>query len=143
MAEAKANDLDCLVEAVYYEARSEGIIPKIAVANVILQRVKDNRYPSTICEVVHQGQKRNGRMIRNKCQFSYYCDGRKERVKDYTSLLEVLDVASLVLEGVLLERTQGATHYHAYYVKPRWSSKKRFKNLGRVGAHIFYVDKGK
>jgi len=143
MAEAKANDLDCLVEAVYYEARSEGIIPKIAVANVILQRVKDNRYPSTICEVVHQGKKRNGRMIRNKCQFSYYCDGRKERVKDYTSLLEVLDVASLVLEGVLLERTQGATHYHAYYVKPRWSSKKRFKNLGRVGAHIFYVDKGK
>ena len=142
MAEAKANDLDCLVEAVYYEARSEGIIPKIAVANVILQRVKDKRYPSTICEVVHQGQKRNGRMIRNRCQFSYYCDGKKEKVKDYTSLLEVLDVASLVLEGVLLERTQGATHYHAYYVKPRWSSKKRFKNLGRVGAHIFYVDKG-
>ena len=142
MAEAKANDLDCLVEAVYYEARSEGIIPKIAVANVILQRVKDKRYPSTICEVVHQGQKRNGRMIRNRCQFSYYCDGKKEKIKDYTSLLEVLDVASLVLEGVLLERTQGATHYHAYYVKPRWSSKKRFKNLGRVGAHIFYVDKG-
>ena len=69
--------------------------------------------------------------------------GKKERVKDYTSLLEVLDVASLVLEGVLLERTQGATHYHAYYVKPRWAIKtKRFKNLGRVGAHIFYVDKG-
>lgn len=139
---SKANDLDCLVEAVYYEARSEGIIPKIAVANVILQRVKDKRYPSTICEVVHQGKKRNGRMIRNRCQFSYYCDGKKERVKDYTSLLEVLDVASLVLEGVILERTQGATHYHAYYVKPRWSSKKSFKNLGRVGAHIFYLDKG-
>ena len=139
---SKANDLDCLVEAVYYEARSEGIIPKIAVANVILQRVKSKQYPSTICEVVHQGKHRNGRMIRNRCQFSYYCDGKKEKVKDYTSLLEVLDVASLVLEGVLLERTQGATHYHAYYVKPRWSIKKRFKNLGRVGAHIFYIDKG-
>ena len=133
----------CLVEAIYYEARSENIISKIAVANVILQRVKDKRYPSTICEVVHQGKKRNGRMIRNSCQFSYYCDGKEERIKDYTSLLEVLDVASLVLEGVLLERTQGATHYHAYYVKPRWSIKtKRFKNLGRVGAHIFYIDKG-
>ena len=139
---SKANDLDCLVEAVYYEARSEGVIPKIAVANVILQRVKSKRYPSTICEVVHQGKHSNGRIIRNKCQFSYYCDGKKERVKDYTSLIEVLDVASLVLEGVLLERTQGATHYHAYYVKPRWSINKRFKNLGRVGAHIFYLDKG-
>ena len=54
-----------------------------------------------------------------------------------------MDVASLVLEGILLERTQGATHYHAYYVKPRWAIKtKRFKNLGRVGAHIFYIDKG-
>ena len=139
---SKSNDLDCLVEAVYYEARSEGIVPKIAVANVILQRVKSKKYPSTICEVVHQGKHNNGRIIRNKCQFSYYCDGKKERVKDYTSLLEVLDVASLVLEGVLLERTQGATHYHAYYVKPRWSGSKRFKNLGRVGAHIFYLDKG-
>ena len=139
---SKSNDLDCLVEAVYYEARSEGIIPKIAVANVILQRVKSKQYPSTICGVVHQGKHRNGRMIRNKCQFSYYCDGKKEKVKDYTSLLEVLDVASLVLEGVLLERTQGATDYHAYYVKPRWSGSKRVKNLGRVGAHIFYIDKG-
>ena len=140
---SKANDLDCLVEAIYYEARSENLISKIAVANVILQRVKDKRYPSTICKVVHQGKKINGRMIRNRCQFSYYCDGKEERIKDYTSLLEVLDVASLVLEGVLLERTQGATHYHAYYVKPRWAiKKKRFKNLGRVGAHIFYLDKG-
>ena len=50
---SKSNDLDCLVEAVYYEARSEGVIPKIAVANVILQRVKSKKYPSTICEVVH------------------------------------------------------------------------------------------
>ena len=143
LAEAKANDLDCLIEAIYYEARSEKLIPKIAVANVILQRVKDKRYPSTICGVVHQGKKRNGRMIRNRCQFSYYCDGKEEKIKDYTSLLEVMDVASLVLEGILLERTQGATHYHAYYVKPRWAIKtKRFKNLGRVGAHIFYIDKG-
>jgi len=135
---SKANDLDCLVEAVYYEARSEGIIPKIAVANVILQRVKDKRYPSTICEVVHQGKKRNGRMIRNRCQFSYYCDGKKERVKDYTSLLEVLDVASLVLEGVLLERTQGATHYHASYVSPSWTNS--MERLEQIGTHIFYVD---
>ena len=72
---SKANDVDCLVEAIYYEARSEKLIPKIAVANVILQRVKDKRYPSTICGVVHQGKKKNGRMVRNRCQFSYYCDG--------------------------------------------------------------------
>ena len=139
---SKANDLDCLIEAVYYEARSEGTIPKIAVANVILQRVKDVRYPNTICEVVHQGKHRNGRIIRNKCQFSYYCDGKKEKEKDYTSLLDVVNIADLVLEGILLERTLGATHYHAYYVRPRWAMKKRFKELARVGSHIFYIDKG-
>ena len=59
---SKSNDLDCLVEAVYYEARSEGVIPKIAVANVILQRVKSKQYPSTICEVVHQGKHSRGRI---------------------------------------------------------------------------------
>jgi len=142
-SKASEYDIECMVEAIYHEARSERFIDQIAVGNVILQRVKDKRYPNTVCDVVHQAKKWKGKLIRNKCQFSYYCDGKKEKVKDYTSLLEVLDVASLVLEGVLLERTQGATHYHAYYVKPRWAIKtKRFKNLGRVGAHIFYIDKG-
>ena len=140
---AKADEFNCLVEAVYHEARSEDLIPMLAVANVILTRKESSNFPDTICKVVHQGRYWKGNPIRDKCQFSYFCDGKEERIKDYTSLLEVLDVASLVLEGVLLERTQGATHYHAYYVKPRWSiKKKRFKNLGRVGAHIFYVDKG-
>lgn len=140
---SKANDLDCLVEAVYYEARSEGIIPKIAVANVILQRVKDKRYPSTICDVVHQGKKRNGRMIRNKCQFSYYCDGKSEKFKELDALLEVIDTSELILNGVMLEQTIGATHYHTFHVSPHWSHSPTFIKLGRVGSHIFYLDKRK
>ncbi len=137
---SKANNLECLVEAVYHEARSEGEVPQIAVANVILQRVKDERYPNTVCEVVHEGKYYGDKIIRNRCQFSYYCDGKDEKYKDSKSLLQVLNIASLVLEGVLLEQTMGATHYHAYYVKPHWSYSDDFKNLGRVGSHIFYID---
>ena len=137
---SKANGLDCLVEAVYYEARSENMISQIAVANVILQRVKDDRYPSTICEVVHQAKKWNGKIMRNKCQFSYYCDGKSEKMRDYAALLRSVNISSLVLQGVMLYKTMGATHYHAYYVRPYWTLKKRFKKLGRVGSHIFYID---
>ena len=140
---SKANGLDCLVEAVYHEARSENMISQIAVANVILQRVRDDRYPDEICEVVHQAKKWKGRIIRNKCQFSYYCDGKAERMKDYASLVRAVNLSSLVLQGVMLYKTMGATHYHAYYVRPYWAMKKRFKKLGRVGSHIFYIDKGK
>ena len=140
---SKANGLDCLVEAVYYEARSENMISQIAVANVILQRVKDDRYPSTICEVVHQSKKWNGKIMRNKCQFSYYCDGKAEKMRDYAALVRSVNISTLVLQGVMLYKTMGATHYHAYYVRPFWTLKDRFKKLGRVGSHIFYVDKGK
>ena len=140
---SKANGLDCLVEAVYYEARSENMISQIAVANVILQRVKDDRYPSTICEVVHQAKKWNDKIIRNKCQFSYYCDGKDEKMRDYSALVRSVNISSLVLQGVMLYKTMGATHYHAYYVRPYWTLKKRFKKLGRVGSHIFYIDKYK
>ena len=139
---SKANGLDCLVEAVYHEARSENMIAQIAVANVVLQRVRDKRYPDTICEVVHQAEKWKGRIVRNRCQFSYYCDGKTEKMKDYASLMRSVNISSLVLQGIMLYRTMGATHYHAYYVRPYWAMKKRFKKLGRVGSHIFYIDKG-
>ena len=78
----KASELNCLVEAVYYEARSEPLIAQLAVANVVLERVRDERFPNTICEVVHQGRyNRKGHPIRHKCMFSYWCDGKPERMK--------------------------------------------------------------
>ena len=85
-ARSSEYDIECMVEAIYHEARSEGFVAQIAVGNVILQRVKDKRYPNTVCGVVHQAKKWKGKLIRNKCQFSYYCDGKSENYKELDAL---------------------------------------------------------
>jgi len=142
-SKASEYEIECMVEAIYHEARSEGFVAQIAVGNVILQRVKDKRYPNTVCDVVHQAKKWKGKLIKNKCQFSYYCDGKSEKFKELDALLEVIDTSELILNGVMLEQTIGATHYHTFHVSPHWSHSPTFIKLGRVGSHIFYLDKRK
>ena len=138
---SKANETKCLVEAVYYEARSESLMAQLSVANVILERVFDNRFPNTICGVVHQGKhNKRGQPIRYKCMFSYWCDGKPERMKNIRALQKAIEVSDLALQGVFVKSTLGATHYHATYVKPAWSRSDNFKYLGRMGRHLFYVD---
>ena len=74
-----AEALVCLALNVYYEARSQSIVEQIAVAQVVINRVNDDRYPDTICEVVKQGEKNtDGTMKEDRCQFSWYCDGAKD-----------------------------------------------------------------
>ena len=137
---SKADELACLSEAVYFEARSESFIAQLAVANVVLERVKNNNYPDTICEVVRQGKYINGQPIRDKCHFSYWCDGKPERIKNIKAYKEAIDAASLAMQGVKVDITLGATHYHANYVDPYWSKNPTFIYLGAIGTHIFYVD---
>ena len=137
----KAGELNCLVEAVYYEARSEPFIAQLAVANVVLERVRDERFPSTICEVVHQGRyNKKGQPIRHKCMFSYWCDGKPERMKEIVALKTAISVSEMAINGVIVEATLGATHYHATYVRPHWRSSHTFMELGQLGRHIFYLD---
>ena len=69
-AEAKPTELECLTEAVYFEARGESFVGQLAVANVILQRVRDYRFPPTVCEVVHAGRYWEGNPIRNRDFFA-------------------------------------------------------------------------
>ena len=131
--------LNCLVEAVYHEARSESFTGQLAVANVIIERANLSKFPNTICKVVHAGKYWKGNIVRNKCAFSYYCDGKKE----WSSIeKEALDtayhVSSLALDGVTLLSTLGATHYHASYVSPSWTN--NMERLEQIGTHIFYVD---
>ena len=71
-------DLNCLALNIYFEARSEPLDGKLAVGHVVLNRAADKRYPNKICEVVKQG----GEKRRNKCQFSWWCDGRSDRPRD-------------------------------------------------------------
>ena len=128
----------CLVEAVYFEARSETFASKLAVANVILERMYDKTFPNSVCEVVKQGMYWEGNPVRNKCQFSYWCDGKTERMRNIKALEEVVKVVNMALDGVLLRDTLGATHYHAVYVSPKWAMADNFVLLAIVGEHVFY-----
>jgi spore germination cell wall hydrolase CwlJ-like protein len=135
---AKADERICLVEAVYFEARSETFMGKLAVVNVILERMHDKSFPNTICGVVKQGRYWEGNPIRNKCQFSYWCDGKSESMHNIKALEEVIKVVQLALSGVSLRNTLGATYYHAVYVSPSWATSKEFVFMDTIGKHVFY-----
>jgi|11_taG_2_1085331.scaffolds.fasta_scaffold30823_4 spore germination cell wall hydrolase CwlJ-like protein len=132
-------ELKCLVEAVYHEARSESFTGQLAVANVIIERANLSKFPNTICKVVHAGKYWKGNIVRNKCAFSYYCDGKKEWSSIEKEALDTAyQVSALALDGVTLMSTLGATHYHASYVSPSWTN--NMERLQQIGTHIFYVD---
>ena len=128
----------CLAQNVYYEARGSNRADRIAVADVVLNRVQHTYYPNTICGVVHQGkQYASGQMIRNKCQFSWYCDGKA----DVPTNAEAWERSRKLARDIYLHKayigiTEGATHYHANYVKPKW--RLSLDRTTRVGSHIFY-----
>ena len=127
----------CLATAVYFEARSEPEQGQRAVAAVILNRVKAPNYPSSICGVVYQGASHL-----NACQFSFACDGKSDLPRAGQAWEKALAVATLALtgeNGMADEESRmaaTATHYHADYVKPRWS--KSLNRLTKIGHHIFY-----
>lgn len=128
----------CLALNIYFEARGSNLADKAAVADVVLNRVKDARYPGSPCQVVYQGkQDSNGNMIRHKCQFSWYCDGKHDRPLDEDRWSEAQNIAWAVMQwGQFRGITEGATHYHATYVSPRWA--KDLQIVGRIGAHVYY-----
>lgn len=121
----------CLKEALYFEARGETVRGIFGVAEVILNRVDDARYPDTVCGVVNQG---TGAKFR--CQFTYTCDGRPENMNDDRAKALVGKVARLMLDGTSRGLTKGATHYHTKSVKPKWS--KVFPRTTTIGYHHFY-----
>jgi len=137
-AEEEQNNFDCLVEAIYYEARNQTFISQLAVANVIMERVRAKSFPSTICQVVHEGRKWKGNMVKHACEFSYYCDGKNENMKERNAIIHAMEVAELAMQGGLVEDVAGATHYHATYVYPYWADSMLY--LGQVGHHRFYVE---
>lgn len=125
-------DRRCLAEAVYFEARGEPEEGQIAVAQVVLNRVRNPAYPDSICNVVYQNKN-----WRNRCQFSFACTGQRLTIREQTAWKRALKVADAVLSGrAWIDPVGGATHYHANYVHPRWS--RRMQKLDAVGDHIFY-----
>lgn len=126
----------CLAQAVYFEARGESVAGQRAVAHVVLNRVKDRRYPQTVCGVVFQNEH-----LKNRCQFSFACDGRSDRPHDIAAWRRSLEVALQTLAGVGEDVTNASTHYHARYVAPMWAP--ALVETARVGQHIFYRENGR
>lgn len=131
--------LMCLALNLYHEARSEPIVGQMAVASVVLNRVKDPRFPNDICSVVHEGPiGANGHPIRHKCQFSWYCDGKDDKPMDPIGWQHSFNVASYMLNGKPIDVTEGALFYHADYVSPNWEN---YQRVVKIESHIFYTIK--
>ena len=135
----------CIAENIYWEARNQDSKGMIAVALVTRNRVADIRFPHSYCEVIHQGPTRPSWKdplvripLRDRCHFSWYCDGKSDDIPTYDVHIYELarTIAFKIYNGDFADFTQGATHYHAYYVDPEWAATKT--PTMQIGDHIFY-----
>jgi hypothetical protein len=130
-AESRAQALQCLTSAVYYEAGSQDDNGERAVAQVVLNRVRHPAFPSSVCGVVYEGSTRP-----TGCQFTFTCDGSLTRRPDAAGWSRAYRIAQAALSGAVYGPVGWATHYHADYVLPTWASSMA-KNAV-IGAHLFY-----
>lgn len=125
-----ARELDCLTSAVYFEARGESPRGQAAVAQVVMNRVANPAFPKSVCGVVFQGAATHG------CQFSFACDGSMNRPLQVDAWQRAQSVAERALDGFVYEPLRDATHFHAGWVNPYWSSS--LTRVKQIGGHIFY-----
>jgi spore germination cell wall hydrolase CwlJ-like protein len=118
--------LQCLTRNAYFEAGNQSMKGKIAVTNVVMNRAKDKRFPSTPCGVVYQRTKR-------VCQFSWVCEGKKQ-VRSEKQYADARKAAENVYLNNVGDVTNGAKFYHADYVNPGWN----LRRIMKIGDHIFY-----
>ncbi len=120
---------ECLAKNIYFEARNQSEKGMQAVAMVTLNRTKNPKFPSTICEVVYQG------VGKNKCQFSWVCDDPE--INDWDSYFRIMDLSEKILrDDKVVDNTNGSLYYHEKKTKPYWRSK--FKVAAKIGDHVFY-----
>lgn len=126
------DELYCLAKNIYFESRNQPRLGRIAVGQVTLNRVNSKRFPATICTVVRQGGER-----RNKCQFSWYCDGKSDEPKSGKVWDDCVYLALLLYsKQFTVDVTDGALWYHATYVSPSWA--EHYEKTVRINEHIFY-----
>ena len=147
-------EVRCLAENIYFEARNESVMGQIAVAYVTLNRVFAKKHPNTICAVVKQGEYKESWKtratedpndaifvpVKDRCQFSWYCDGKSDKILDLVAWKSATNVAVMVTVEYGSSRhndpTDGALWYHADYVQSKFHSKLSYTTT--IGTHIFY-----
>ena len=122
----------CMAKAIYFEARGEPAVGQMAIAGVVMNRVRSRRYPNTVCDVVFQNEQ-----WFNACQFSFACDGKPEIPTDKRQWRRAQYLAKAFITGkkkaVGIRR---AMYYHADYVSPKWA--RQMRKVKTIGRHIFY-----
>ena len=86
-------ETECLSKNIYFEARDQVTKGQIAVALVTINRVKSKRFPNTICKVVKQASYKNGKVVRNRCHFSWFCDGKSDNPRNKRAWDNALDLS--------------------------------------------------
>lgn len=134
---ASRDELICLALNDYFEARGESLRGRVAVAQVVLNRARDERFPRDLCKVITQ----NLSSEQHLCQFSWTCNGLPNQPEDQQSWRQslLLAVAMLRMTSGIDDPTGGALWYHADYVRPDWAD--RLQETARIGRHHFYSDK--
>lgn len=125
------NETECLAKNIYFEANTESVEGKLAVATVTMNRVQSHVFPKTVCGVVLDKSS-------NGCQFSWVCDGKSDIVHSRGDYMESVKIAEEVLLFNKRSRiiTSDVLYYHADYVAPAWA--KTMRLFTKIGAHIFY-----
>lgn len=132
-----SSEQTCLALAIYFEARSEPRAGQQAIGEVIVNRVRSEAYPDSVCDVVLQG----GASKRYFCQFSFFCDGLPDRPVNRHAWKQANHIAWQVLTGGTARHLQdNVLHYHAVYVSPPWA--ETMFRVARIGKHLFYTLKG-
>ena len=152
--ETNFKEIYCLAANSYFEARGEPFDGKIAVAQVVMNRVKSGKYPNTICGVITEGpvreswktkkdpalpaEERKYYATRDRCQFSWYCDGKSDLPKNEKSWAEIMQIARLFLKKTPSDITEGSLWYHNTKVSPDWSNS--LERVLIIEDHIFYKE---
>ena len=128
----------CLALNIYFEAQNQPVEGQIAVSQVVMNRVRDARFPDEVCKVVKQGvhSKKTGLPLRWRCHFSWYCDGKSDKPTYFDAYRWSHVVAKHVISGKSGDLVNGSTHYHATRVSPDWNIQKT--RVIQIGDHIFY-----
>ena len=135
------NDIYCMAQNIYFESGNQPLAGKIAVAQVVQNRIKHPNYPSTACDVIYDAKWRTNWKglsvpVLNMCQFSWFCDGKSDDPVDSPTWLSSLNIARNVVQGGYGDITEGATHYHANTVHPYWADSLNETVI--INDHIFY-----
>lgn len=129
------DDLQCMAENIYYEASNQSYAGKIAVGQVVLNRVKAPGFPQTVCGVIWEGSQN---IRTTACQFSWTCAPREKVNTSSTGWAQSMKAAKELLtkKDAVIDITEGALNYHADYVNPSWS--KRLLFVAKIDQHLFY-----